>query len=577
MCGICGIYGINDPQNVASMLKAILHRGPDGNKIESFPWGTMGFCRLDIFGSSGVNQPAISQDKQISVIFNGEIYNFKDLKKSLSLEENIADEAELILSLFSKYGVECFNKLKGMFAIAIMTPERIILARDAVGIKPIVYFTCGDRLYFGSEIKALLRVKEGMIEIDEDALAEAAIWGFVFSLEKTMFKGINQVCPGHYLVFERGKIESKPFYQLRPSFYSDLRSNDTEITDRFFALMDNTASLYLKHSKHPQSIYLSGGLDSSLMAFFLQRQSPVSLDTFNLYDDDKSDDRCFASRVANDLGTKHQEFKTNTNECLEWINHYFFHYESLITDGIFNVLGSLAFHILSRHISSSHKVAYCGEGADELFGGYYWMHTHPLGFGDRLRSRSALINHGKTRINDYIQERFPADDSKEDSIRKEIFDMLIGPGLTNCHLWSVDRSSAAFSFEARPLYLYDDVREWALSLPIGRKVDGKNTKMVLKKYVEKEGSPLFFDIAARKKIGMPAALSSSLRGLTAFAEKIFRKNRGADRPHKQYASFFNTDLERLFFDIFYQIFVLNRGEMTVPSENIVQPESIEYL
>src|SRR5208283_717901 len=102
---------------------------------------------------------------------------------------------------------------------------------------------------------------------------------------------------------------------------------------------------------------------------------------------------------------------------------------------------------------------YCGEGADELFGGYYWMHTHPLGFGDRLRARAGQVNNGNTKIHDYILERFPNDNSKEDSIRKEIFDMLIGPGLTNCHLWSVDRSSSAFSFEARPLYLYDDIRE----------------------------------------------------------------------------------------------------------------------
>ena len=463
MCGICGIYGTSAPQRVASMLEAILHRGPDGHKLETFPWGCLGFCRLDIFGTSGVNQPAISHDREIAVVFNGEIYNFDDLKESLSLNENINSEAELILSLFSKYGEKGFSKLKGMFAIAVMTPERLILARDAVGIKPLVYFTYGERLYFGSEIKALLRAKEGMIEIDEDALAETAIFGFVFSLEKTLLKGIRQVSPGTYLIFERGKIQSKPFCPLRPSYYSDAPSNDGAIIDQFSALMDNAAILHLKHSKHPQSIYLSGGLDSSLMTWFLRRRSHLPLDTFNLFDDDDSNDRHFASCVADDLGTKHREFKTDTDECLAWLDHYLFHYESLVTDGIFNVLGSLAFHILSRHISSSHKVAYCGEGADELFGGYYWMHTHPLGFGDRLRSRSALINNGKTQINDYIQERFPADDSKENSIRKEIFDMLIGPGLTNCHLWSVDRSSSAFSFEARPLYLYDDVREWALS------------------------------------------------------------------------------------------------------------------
>jgi len=331
MCGICGIYGTSAPQRVASMLEAILHRGPDGHKVETFPWGSLGFCRLDIFGSSGVNQPVLSRDREIAVVFNGEIYNFDDLKVDLSFKETIANEAELILALFSEYGVGCFSRLKGMFAIAIMTPERLILARDAVGIKPLVYFTHGERLYFGSEIKALLCAKEGMSEIDEDALAETAVFGFVFGVGKTMFKGISQVCPGNYLIFERGKIESKPFCQLRPSYYSDTPSNDTEIIDQFSALMDNAATLHLKHSKHPQAIYLSGGLDSSLMTCFLQRHSRVPLDTFNLFDDDNSNDRYFASCVADDLGTKHREFKTDTDECLTWLDHYLFHYESLVT------------------------------------------------------------------------------------------------------------------------------------------------------------------------------------------------------------------------------------------------------
>ncbi|RZD17546.1 MAG: asparagine synthase (glutamine-hydrolyzing) [Candidatus Acididesulfobacter diazotrophicus] len=561
MCGICGVYGEKKTADVSKMLGAISHRGPDGKKIEVSPWGSLGFCRLDIFGSSGANQPAISIDRQVAVVFNGEIYNFEELKASLSFKEDITDEAELILALFLKYGEKCFSKLKGMFAIAIMTSLKLILARDAVGIKPLVYFSYKNRLYFASEIKALLQVKEDVIEIDEDALGEAAVFGFVFSFEKTMFKGIGQVRPGTYLVFESGKIECKTFYKLPSSFYEYSSSNETGITSKFSSIMDSSAKRFLMHSKHPQSIYLSGGLDSSLMTWFLQKNSHAPLDTFNLFDDDKSEDRSFASKVADELRTNHEEIKTNIEECLQWIDHYLYYYESLVTDGIFNVIGSLAFHILSSYIGKTHKLAYCGEGADELFGGYYWMHSHPLGFSDRLRSRAYQVNNGNTRINDYIQKKFPANDSQEDNIRREIFDILMGPGLTNCHLWSVDRSSSAFSFEARPLYLYDDVREWALSLPIEKKISGKNTKILLKKYAQKLGSPLFAEIATRKKIGMPAAMNVSLKNLSAYALKEFSNKKGDDNPHKQYASFFNTDLERLMFDRFYQIFIVNRGKV----------------
>lgn len=563
MCGICGIFGASESFKTRKMLDAILHRGPDGHKVEDFPWGSLGFCRLDIFGSSGVNQPAISHDRQIAVVFNGEIYNFDDLKASLSFKENITDEAELILALFSEYGEGCFNKLKGMFAIAIMTPERLILARDAVGIKPLVYYTHGPRLYFASEIKALLSVIDDILEIDEDALAETAVFGFICDLEKTMIKGISQIRPGTYLTYERGKIQKKQFSELEPAFYGAAdHISDGAFIENFTRLMDSAAQSFLNHSKHPQAIYLSGGVDSSLMTLFLQKNSSNTLHTFTLFDDENSEDRLFAYKVAAELGTKQNEFKTDINECLGFIDHYLYHYESLVTDGVFNVLGSLAFHILSSQISKTHKVAYCGEGADELFGGYYWMHTHPLGFGDRVRARSAKINNGKTNIHDFIMTHFPADDSKEDMSRRTIFDFLMRPGLTNCHLWSVDRSSSAFSFEARPLYLYDDLRKWALSLPIQAKVNGTQTKIILKKYLGICGSPVLSDVSTRKKVGMPSALKLSLNKLIQLSEiDLLKKRNTSELPHAAYRSFFGTVFERLLFDKFYSIFILNKGKL----------------
>ncbi len=146
ICGICGIYGTNDPDKTSSMLDAILHRGPDGRRVQNFPWGSLGFCRLDIFGSVGINQPAIS-DNKIAVLFNGEIYNLYELKSLLPGGQKISDEVDIILELFLFYGVECFKLLKGMFAIAIMTPDELILARDAVGIKPL-YMAADKILHF---------------------------------------------------------------------------------------------------------------------------------------------------------------------------------------------------------------------------------------------------------------------------------------------------------------------------------------------------------------------------------------------------------------------------------------------
>jgi len=561
MCGICGTFGCIKTHS-DSILSASLHRGPDGKTIITYPWGSLGFCRLDIFGPSGVNQPVFCSDRKTALVFNGEIYNFQELIREHSVQNKIANEADLILKLYLSYGESCFQKLKGMFAIAILTPHRLILVRDALGIKPLLYCVQDGALYFSSEIKALLQLWNKSVEIDLDALAEAAVFGFVFDLEKTMFKGVSQVPPGAYLVFENKKLRITKYYKIPQSYYIGESAASENLSLTFQDLLSNTAARHVEHSKHPQGIYLSGGIDSTLMTMFLQNNSNKCLDTFTLFDDPESEDRIFASRVASALKTNHHEFKTNSTECIKFLDHYLYHYESLVTDGIFNVLGSLAFHILSYYISKTHKVAYCGEGADELFGGYYWMHSHPLGLGDRLRARSLAVNNGNTRIHEYIMKKFPDDDSKESDMRREIFDFLIGPGLANCHLWSVDRSSSAFSFEARPLYLYDDIREWALSLPIENKVSqNKDTKLILKQYAQMPGNDWLKTIAGRKKIGMPAALNLSLNKLISHSENEFRSSKTNNNLfNKEYSAYLKTDLEKLMFDKFYELFVINRGK-----------------
>lgn len=576
MCGICGLWGKDTPEKTAIMLNAISHRGPDGSKIVTYSWGSLGFCRLDIFGSAGINQPATSKDEKIAIVFNGEIYNFKELTSKLPACKNINDEASLILELYLLFEEKCFAMLKGMFAISIMTPDKVLLARDAVGIKPLVYYTANNCIYFASEIKALLRIKDDMIEIDDEALAETAVFGFIFGLEKTMFKWIKQVLPGCYIKYENNKISTVQFHTLSSSYFNVEMAEKINMDD-FCKLMDNSAQCLMSHSKHHQAIYLSGGIDSVLMTHFMHKNSKDALYTYNLFDSEDNEDRLYASLVSERLKTNHVEHKTNVKECLNFLDHYLYHYESLVTDGIFNVLGSLAFHLLSYEISKKFKVAYCGEGADELFGGYYWMHAHPLGLGDRIRMRSKKVNYGKTKINEYIMDKFPPDDSKEKEMQREIFDILMSSGLTNCHLWSVDRSSSAFSFEARPFFLYDDIRDWALSLPIENKVKNKNTKLVLKGYAYKSDCALLNDIASRKKIGMPAALSASMNKLIQYSEQTFRKIKDTqDLPHKAYSSFFNTDLERMLFDKFYKIFVENRGKQVNESEAII-PSTLQTM
>jgi asparagine synthase (glutamine-hydrolysing) len=561
MCGICGLFGEDNFQTTSIMLDALLHRGPDGNAIQSFPWGSLGFCRLDIYGTSGIDQPAVAIDNQTAVVFNGEIYNFHQLLVLPGLPPDIRNEAELILHLFLMYGEECFKCLKGMFAIAVMTPENVILARDPLGIKPLVYYVRRGTICFASEIKALLRIQEENPDIDHEAMAETAVFGFIHDLERTMFKGIKQVLPGSSLSFRRGKLNILPFFHIMPAFRGPEVWNEPDTIERVADLMNTAAGIYVNHSKSSQAVFLSGGIDSTLITYFLQANLQDCLYSYTLYDDKDSEDKRYASIISCQFGTIHSEHITGPDECLKILRHYLYHYESMVSDGIFNVLGSLAFHILSRVISREHKVAYCGEGADELFGGYYWAHTHPLGFGDRLRARSKRIKDSKTHVHEYIMNTFPDDDSKQERMRESIFDMLMGPGLTNCHLWSVDRSSSAFSIEARPFFLWDDIRDWALSLSIENKVSKDlNTKLLLKRFAVGFGNEHVRSVSMRKKIGMPSALGKSLAELVQHSEKRFREaSHTSNCPHMQYEGYFFTDIEKFLFDEFYTIFIINRG------------------
>ena len=238
-------------------------------------------------------------------------------------------------------------------------------------------------------------------------------------MEETMFKGIKQVLPGTYLVFENGKVNTNKYVSIPESFYGKESWQKESSISHLSLLLNESAKMHTKHAKSAQAIYLSGGLDSSLMTHFLKKLLNEKTNTYTLFDDPKSEDRLFAQKIADKYNTNHVEYGTNTKDTLQFLKHYLYHYESLVTDGLFNVLGSLAFHILSSEIGKKYKIAYCGEGADELFGGYYWLQAHPLGVGDRLGAMSKKVNDGKTEIHEYIMAHFPDDDLKEEEIRRK--------------------------------------------------------------------------------------------------------------------------------------------------------------
>lgn len=560
MCGICGIYNEKAPKTIEAMIESIRHRGPDSFMTMLFGNHSLGECGLNIVSSKEDTLPLIDEENEIALLFNGEIYNYQEIKDDLLKEGHVFPsdtDSEVIIPLYRKYGKDFVKHLKGMFAIVIIDKRQIILARDKFGIKPLFYYQIDEKLIFGSEIKSLLQYREVPAELDQRSLEELMVFGYIFSDERTLLKDIYQVRPGCLITFDGNRLSQQRYYQMPAPFY--LNNGDLDYNESVSQLSDiliKTFDLFHKHGDLEKGIYLSGGLDSTLMAVLSKEILDKPIHTYTLYDSEDAPDLNYARRVARAIGSEHHEFLVTPEDYFKELPHFVYHYENLIAGGVFDIQGGIAFQILSKHISDFHKVAFTGEGADELFGGYYWIYTHPLGFSDRIRERASKLP-AYSRVRKVVQDIFPPPED-EATYRKNLFHILMGAGLANYHLWSVDRSCGSFGFEARPPYLYDDLAEYALSLPIDFKVSGKsNTKKILKDvaqpFFRKHGLE---EILTRKKYGMPAAIDGIGPKIRRQINNLVPHETIEQHPFKDYIK---DAVDVLMFDLFYYFLIHKRG------------------
>jgi asparagine synthase (glutamine-hydrolysing) len=513
MCGITGIWNQCDEASIAKMAQSIAHRGPDGLDWVIADNSSLGASRLAIVGNP--NASAIFHDQQTNVttMLNGEIYNVRELRSELVAAGFLFHtdlEAEVVAKLYAHYGMDFAERLQGMFAIAMLDGNRLVLARDRFGIKPLYYINAGQKVIFGSEIKSILVHPDITARLHIPALEEITVFGYVFSPDKTLFEGIIQVQPGTVLMFSKDGQSIKRFWQapeasyFEPKHHLDYSTAVVELRRLIIKSMD----LLLAHGKSPVGLYLSGGLDSTILALVARHILGYPLITFTLADGTETADLLAARQVSAKLGTRHIERMVTVDEYFNKLNHFIQHYESLLAGGIFDIHGGMAFHLLSEAVSEHVKVAFSGEGADELFGGYYWIYTHPLGFADRIRSRLELNpnGHGTRKL---VDDLFPLPED-EYVYRRNVFDALMKGGLANYHLQSVDRSSGAYGFEIRPAYLFDDLAAFVLTLPIEYKAPDKRiTKRILRDAFRPELEQLGLDwVLTRPKVSMPAAVSS---------------------------------------------------------------------
>ena len=371
MCGIAGFWGKGNESVMRAMTEALHHRGPDftGTFFDPKMALGLGHARLSILDlSSEAHQPFFSQDKRFAIVFNGEIYNFKSIRQDL-VERGYGPfqtqgDTEVLLKAYQADGIACLSKLNGMFAFAIFDYERneMVLARDRMGKKPLYIAQASSTLLFASELKAILKHPEFKSELNVNALNHYLTLDYV-PTPISIFDGVEKLEGGHYLRIDyKGNIIRGTFWG--PNFIP-LEISFDESKEELDRLLAKATALRLV-ADVPVGIFLSGGLDSSAVAYYAQKQAVSPIQTFSIGFNEKSyDERAYAQQVAYQLGTVHHERILTAQESIDLIPTVFSSLDEPFADP-----SILPTYLLSQFTRSKVTVALGGDGSDELLAGY---------------------------------------------------------------------------------------------------------------------------------------------------------------------------------------------------------------
>lgn len=375
MCGIAGIVGELNPDSmnrVQKMLDAMLHRGPDQHGLwasgESGPGAVLGHRRLSIIDlSEAGRQPMIHYDSGVTVSYNGECYNYREIRselEGLGHRFRSQSDTEVLLAAYVEWGEKAIERLRGMFAIAIWDPRdrTLLMVRDRMGIKPLYYTSSADGLLFASEVRALLAASNAARRIDRNALASYLWHGFVPG-PRTMVDGFHLLPAGSTVrVREDGRLEQPRRYWKIPA--SDSRLDGAEAVRAAGEALEQAVQMRLV-SDVPLGVFLSGGVDSSVIATLAQRSSSTPIQTFNIsFEDTGFDESGYAEQVAQSLGTDHHRIPLTETTFREQLTASLDALDQPTFDGINTYFVSQAVR------QAGLTVALSGAGGDELFGGY---------------------------------------------------------------------------------------------------------------------------------------------------------------------------------------------------------------
>ena len=569
MCGICGLVSAErapDIDAVGRMRGRLVHRGPDDDGLFHEGRAALAARRLSIIDLAHGHQPIENEDRSAVVVQNGEIYNYRELKRELEGRGHrfATDcDTEVLVHAYEEWGDAFLERLRGMFALALWDKRRrrLLLARDRFGIKPLYYRNAGGELSFASELKAMLEQPGFSREIDPRALAAYLAFNSI-PAPLTIFKEARKLPPGHLLAWEGGEPQLRRYARPGPVPAAEARrGSEAELAAELREVLDDSIRAHLV-ADVPVGVLLSGGVDSGGIAALASRHTDEPLRTFSIgFEEQGFDELSRARLVAERYGTDHHELvlRPDAVELLPQLVEAF--------DEPFGDSSALPTYLVSQLASEHVKTAMSGEGGDELFGGYYTYvadllarrvgrlaalarplaealpsRTDRVGFDYKAKrfARAASLpalerHHGWKEIFspparaelagdgtagwdplDLYRERYAETAGAEPLARMQ--DVDLGIYLVDDLLVKTDRLSMAHSLELRVPFLDPKVADFAFSLPTGMKVRGFAKKRLLRKAL----APLLpREIVHGRKQGFSIPIAAWLRGpLEPFAREV---------------------------------------------------------
>lgn len=574
MCGICGILDFKgEPINrevLLRMCSVLKHRGPDDEGIYTSGGrgqGSgvrvgLGHRRLAIIDLDTGHQPMSNENGTVWIVFNGEIYNFQDLRQDLEKKGHgfsTKSDTEVIIHLYEEYGTDCLKFLRGMFALAIWDEkkERLFLARDRGGQKPLCYTEYNGQLIFASEIKAILQAPDVPREVNPEAMHHYLTYQYV-PAPLTMFKGIKKLPPAHFLVWEKGRMRIERYWKL--SFRPGVTMSEDDCQERIVSLFEEAVKLRLV-SDVPLGTFLSGGVDSTAVVGMMSRLSNRAVKTFSIgFEERAYNELKYARIAAKRFKTEHHEFVVKP-ETLKVLPKLIWHYNEPFADS-----SAIPTYYVAERTREYVTVALNGDGGDESFAGYprykavklaeyyqkmpVWLREKWIGrlveklpssveaktFRRRLKRFLEAISlpperryaHWISFFDNLMKEELYSSDMKKSTEGIDSFEHLediyreadgstfldntlyvdIMTYLPDDLLVKIDIATMANSLEARSPFLDHKLMEFAASLPSHLKLKGLTSKYILKKSLR---DLLPSPIRRRSKMGFGVPISNWFR------------------------------------------------------------------